>query len=933
MLGIMLQKMWHKKWMNLSLLLGCILLVATAISFPLYQEAVYDRMLQDEFDYYLASTGTWPTQISVLISSKKDRGGNTMKSMEALMPKLYSDLSVTPKETVLYYCLTKYGVHSEYMRNDADDLYARLGTKSGLEDHAKLISGEMYSESGLTEDGAIEVVISQDCMTKQGYLVGETIAFDAAKDHDGHPLRVYIKGVFGKENENDYYWQEKKGEFDDVFLMNTDLFMNMFTGDNADKYTIVCNYTAMFEYEDISASSIENLSAWTEYYVHRSSYKNVISDPPYVDVIASYNNKHSRISATLVILQIPVLIMLAAFLLMISGQMYEMERNEISVIKSRGSSRAQIFRLYLYQGLFLTGLGALIGIPFGMLLAKLLGATRNFLIFDLSETLAVRFTPMAAIYAGAAMLLGLICLTVPAIKHSRVSIVNLKQQKAMKKKALWEKLFVDVICIAVAGYGYYNFRKNSADMAESVLNGKSLDPLLYLASSLMIIGLGLLFLRLQPLALKLIYTIGKKRWKPASFVSFMENVKNGRKQQLIMLFLIMTVSLGMYHSTVARTIVENAVANTEYKDGCDLVMKEVWTEIIDQNGAKTGAYIEPDVGKYLSAPFIDSYTKVYNITDATVSAGTSGKLPVNLLGIQTKEYGQITYVKKKLNGKHYYELLNELAVVENGVLVSSNFRDKLGYKVGDTITYLNSRNKSASGVIVDFFDYWPAFSSEVSVVQPDGKVAVESNYLVVAHYEYLHEKLGEMPFEIWASQKEGTGTKDIYDWIQTNDVRLTKYINRNVDLEDAATDPLLQGTNGVLTMGFVVTLLLCGVGYLIYWIMALKERELVFGVLRASGFHKSELFHMLINEQIFCGILSILAGFGIGKLTSFLFVPILQKAYASTSQILPMQLITNSADLVRLIAVIGTMMIVCLAVLTVMLLRMNVAKALKLGED
>jgi putative ABC transport system permease protein len=144
---------------------------------------------------------------------------------------------------------------------------------------------------------------------------------------------------------------------------------------------------------------------------------------------------------------------------------------------------------------------------------------------------------------------------------------------------------------------------------------------------------------------------------------------------------------------------------------------------------------------------------------------------------------------------------------------------------------------------------------------------------------------------------------------------------------------LLQGTNGVLTMGFVVTLLLCGVGYLIYWIMALKERELVFGVLRASGFHKAELFHMLINEQIFCGILSILAGFGIGKLTSFLFVPILQKAYASTSQVLPMQLITNSTDLVRLIIVIGGMMIVCLAVLTVMLLRMNVAKALKLGED
>ncbi len=180
---------------------------------------------------------------------------------------------------------------------------------------------------------------------------------------------------------------------------------------------------------------------------------------------------------------------------------------------------------------------------------------------------------------------------------------------------------------------------------------------------------------------------------------------------------------------------------------------------------------------------------------------------------------------------------------------------------------------------------------------------------------------------------EGFSHSDIYEWFQANDVRLKKYINRANDIEDTKNDPLLQGTNGVLTMGFVVTILLCGVGYLIYWIMSLKERELVFGVLRASGFHKGELFHMLINEQIFCGILSVIAGFGIGKLTSALFVPILQRAYATDSQVLPLVLYTNSADLVRLISVIVGVMVVCLITLTVMLLKMNVAKALKLGED
>ena len=56
MLRIMLQKIWHKKWMNLCLLLGCVLLIATVICFPLYKDAAYNRMLQDEFENELSET-------------------------------------------------------------------------------------------------------------------------------------------------------------------------------------------------------------------------------------------------------------------------------------------------------------------------------------------------------------------------------------------------------------------------------------------------------------------------------------------------------------------------------------------------------------------------------------------------------------------------------------------------------------------------------------------------------------------------------------------------------------------------------------------------------------------------------------------------------------------------------------------------------------
>ena len=69
MYRIMLQKLRHKKWMNLCLLLGSVLLIATVVSFPLYETAAYDRMLQEEFKNYISSEGKWPAMNSLTVVS------------------------------------------------------------------------------------------------------------------------------------------------------------------------------------------------------------------------------------------------------------------------------------------------------------------------------------------------------------------------------------------------------------------------------------------------------------------------------------------------------------------------------------------------------------------------------------------------------------------------------------------------------------------------------------------------------------------------------------------------------------------------------------------------------------------------------------------------------------------------------------------------
>ena len=56
---------------------------------------------------------------------------------------------------------------------------------------------------------------------------------------------------------------------------------------------------------------------------------------------------------------------------------------------------------------------------------------------------------------------------------------------------------------------------------------------------------------------------------------------------------------------------------------------------------------------------------------------------------------------------------------------------------------------------------------------------------------------------------------------------------------------------------------------------------------------------MLINEQIFSGVFAILGGIGIGHLSSRMFVPILQTAYAASNQVLPMCISGSVTDFSR----------------------------------
>lgn len=264
MLGIMLKKLMSKKWMFCCLILGCTLLTATVVSFPLYRNAAFDKMLRDEFSKSYAETGKWPAEFQMATVSKKETGAAELHEMEDFVNGLESSMGVVTKNKIFFYRLTAYSLNSMMIRSDSKfNVSVRLSSMSDLTEHVRLCGGEMYSEKGITEDNVIEVVMTQECMTQQKLLLGETLEFNFLKDPDDRKIKVRIVGVID-DVQGDPYWGMGTSQLNNVLLMEPNLFRKYFIDNNADKYNITCIYNYLFEYEELTDEDVNGILRFTE---------------------------------------------------------------------------------------------------------------------------------------------------------------------------------------------------------------------------------------------------------------------------------------------------------------------------------------------------------------------------------------------------------------------------------------------------------------------------------------------------------------------------------------------------------------------------------------------------------------------------------------------------------------------------------------------
>ena len=961
------------------MLIGLVISVALISSIPMYTQAVLQRSLIRDMENYQKKNNTYTgaylisinmdsSSIYQKLNELEEKGENPLENSEIV--DFYKNLFSTftrqeqyikdnvEKKIGLPVLAKVYRYSSDKKRiqksaedeGGSDSLYANLQSLTDMENHIRLLDGRMPSK--VPVDGVYETLVPEGALRKLDMMLDrEYVLQDAKKKWGIEPIRVRPVGVFTVKDKADPYWTFfNPDQFNESFLLDE----NLLRKDFIDKYPNFIYYAQWyyaFDYHALSVGSLGGSLAGHESILKNLSdlcYKNnnvSINAPSMKEVLWAYAEKSRQLVHMLWALNVPIIIMLWLYLFMISKLIISREGNEIALLSSRGATRLQIVLGYLLEGVILGGIAMVLGPILGLQLTGLLGASDGFLEFAGRKALEVRLEGDAYTYAALTVCLSIATILIPAFAASRTGIVEHKRKTSRYSGlTFWEKAFVDVILLGISGYGIYTFMKGQYLLKASGISAGQVqaDPLLFLVPTLFILGSGLLVIRFYPLLVKLIYTLGKRHWTPPVYATLIQVGRSLKSYHFLMIFLIMTISVGTFSAVAARTINLNSREKIFYGVGSTMSLVPLWQSekagsysfaggsgASDESASNRVQYYEPSFLPYTKLEGVEQTAKVFR--KEQVFAQSSGKNAenVNLMGIEPYEFGKTAWFRNGLLRGHINQYLNLLASEPSSCLISTSLSRELGVKEGDYIQVSWPGTAQASFTVYGIVDYWPSWNPNINPL----KEKKEEPRLFVGNLQYIQDHLSLEPYEVWLKLKPDATSRQVYEDIADKRLSITSITDANQEMVELKNDPFQLAINGAVTLGFIICSLICFCGFLLYWILSISSRTLQFGIFRAMGLSARQLLSMMFIEQVLTSGAGIVAGAFIGLVTGRLFVPFFQSAFDAYSQVPPFKVISYAGDRFKVYVMMGITVMAGLAVLGWLLSRININQAIKLGED
>ena len=911
---------------------------------PIYTDAVLQRLLVKELEARQRERGRHPGRTSAMINlfraASAEQRGERFRELDAAVgdaiPSLGLPVLARTTQLTLSYLRQDNG-------RDGARLFLSVEALDGLLEEVEIVHGRAYRAR---DDGVLEAIISEYVLRDRPVLLGDELQVSSIAP-GGPAFTVRIVGVYRPAADSRLFWPYGLRQYDDSLLVDSGEFRRRFV-DGPLAHVAEVRWHYALDYHALRVGALGEVLRRHHEFLRLAESARVQVQFPLREVIDTYLVRAGQLRLTLTLLLVPVALLLSFFTYLVARLLVESERDAIATLRSRGAGGEQVVGIYLGQAAALGVVALAAGPPVGLFIAAVIGAADGFLVFVDRASLPVELSLRAWLFAAAGAAL-FVLTTVAAAVAARGSIVERKaaHTRGESRTPFWHRYYLDAVLLAVAAYGYLRFTGDGARLTLAAVEGSAapLDPLLFGLSVAFILGCGLALLRLLPPAVRGLAAVGGSRWPAPVYAALIQVGRSPASGQLVALFLLLAVALGIFNSQTARTINASLIDRVAYRVGADIVVEPYFPSAAPANAAPidaplsavssvaSGALREPPHHAFGRLDGVERATRVFRRARATVRLPDGQTTHAQVLGVVAPEFAQVAYFPPGLLPRHHYRYAQALASNPLALLAGSALRDRHGVRLGDRIEVRWTGQPALAGFVVGFVDYWPTFNPRGEgrwlAGIPDRRGPTN---LVVANLAYLHAKLALEPYEIWLDTRDGSSSAAVYGAMQDEGLVVERVYDTSQVLLGARNDAMVQSTNGALTLGFAVAMLTSVAGFIVFWVMALRTRTLQFGVLRAMGLRPRQVTGMLIAELLVLAAGAALIGFVAGRLAADLFIPLVQVAEGSV-QVPPFRVTALRADFLRVYAVVAASLLVQSIVFQLYVARVSVHQALKLGEE
>jgi hypothetical protein len=146
-------------------------------------------------------------------------------------------------------------------------------------------------------------------------------------------------------------------------------------------------------------------------------------------------------------------------------------------------------------------------------------------------------------------------------------------------------------------------------------------------------------------------------------------------------------------------------------------------------------------------------------------------------------------------------------------------------------------------------------------------------------------------------------------------------------------NPLALGLRGVTFFGSTLTTLLSLVGFATHFYLSVRQREMLYGVMRALGMSSRQLYGSIVLEQAVLILVALALGTGLGVLLNQITLPRLPVSLADRPPIPPFVPRANWVAVGSLYLFLALAFLTILGIVTALLWRVRLHRVLRVGQE